>query len=131
MAMRLSRVQKELHDKNEEIRRLQSELVAESDEASSLKRQVEELLRRLKEMEAHSSALKQRLNEYQTTDNSSFNADAEIALLRKQLKKLQSECEAANQRCCDLRLENEELITQKEKDWKQVFPRLLHHTYIS
>ena len=43
MALRLTRLQKEISDKNEEIRRLQSELLTESDESSALSLRMDDL----------------------------------------------------------------------------------------
>ena len=120
MALRLSRLQKELNDKNEEIRRLQSEVIVESDESVTLKRQVEELHRKVRQFERSNTELRQRLDDCQPPDDTGLNADAEITKLKKHLKKLQDECETTSQKFCNLNMENEALKNQKEKDRKQV-----------
>ena len=120
MALRLSRLQREINDKNEEIRRLQSEIITESDESSALRNQMEELNRRVKEMEKRNAELTQRLRDCQIPDSTLPGADIEINQLKKQLKKLQSEYELSCQKYCDLNLEHEALKTRQEKDRKQV-----------
>ena len=51
MALRLTRLQKEINDKNEEIRRLQAEILSESDETSILKQKMDDLQRKVKQFE--------------------------------------------------------------------------------
>lgn len=98
MALRLTRLQKEIHDKNEEIRRLQAEIVAESDETSILKQRMEEVQRKVKQLEKNNTELRQRLRDSKSPDHSGLSANAELTKLRKQLKKLQDEYEATTQR---------------------------------
>ena len=120
MALRLTRLQKEISDKNEEIRRLQSELLTESDESSALSLRMEDLKRKVKEMERKNAELEQRLRDCQLPDSSGPDSDMEINQLKKQLKKLQNEYEASCQKYCDLNIEYEALKTRQEKDRKQV-----------
>lgn len=120
MALRLSRLQREISDKNEEIRRLQSELMSESDETSVLTTRMEDLKRKVKELEKKNAELEQRLRDCQLPDNSCPDSDVEITQLKKQIKKMQNEYEASCQKYCDLNIEYEALKTRQEKDRKQV-----------
>lgn len=120
MALRLTRLQKEISDKNEEIRRLQSELLTESDESSALSGRMDDLKRKVKELEKKNAELEQRLRDCQLPEASGPDSDVEIIHLKKQLKKMQNEYEASCQKYCDLNIEYEALKTRQEKDRKQV-----------
>lgn len=122
MALRLSRLQREINEKNEEIRRLQSEVMAESDESSALRQQMEHLNRRVKELEKRNTELTQRLRDCQIPESMPTGSDVEINQLKKQLKKSQNEYELSCQKYCDLNLEYEALKTRQEKDRRQVEP---------
>lgn len=98
MALRLTRLQKEINDKNEEIRRLQAEILSESDETSILKQKMDDLQRKVKQFEKTNAELRQRLRDSQSPDHSGLSANAELTKLRKQLKKIQDEYESTSQR---------------------------------
>lgn len=121
MALRLTRLQKEISDKNEEIRRLQAELLTESDETSTLSSRMEDLKRKVKDLEKKNTELEQRLRDCQIPDSSGPECDIEIIQLKKQLKKLQNEYESSCQKYCDLNIEYEALKTRQDKDRKQVY----------
>ena len=94
MALRLTRLQKEISDKNEEIRRLQSELLTESDESSALSLRMDDLKRKVKDLEKKNTDLEQRLRDLQLPDSSGPDTDVVITNLKKKLKKMQNEYEA-------------------------------------
>lgn len=120
MALRLTRLQKEISDKNEEIRRLQSELLTESDETSALSGRMDDMKRKVKELEKKNAELEQRLRDCQLPEASGPDCDIEIIQLKKQLKKMQNEYEASCQKYCDLSIEYEAVKARQEKDRKQV-----------
>ncbi|XP_046458153.1 COP1-interactive protein 1-like isoform X4 [Daphnia pulex] len=120
MALRLTRLQKEISDKNEEIRRLQSELMTESDESSALSLRMDDLKRKVKDLEKKNTELEQRLRDVQLPDSSGPDTDGEITHLKKRLKKMQNEYEASCQKYCDLNIEYEAMKTRQEKDRKQI-----------
>jgi predicted nucleic acid-binding Zn-ribbon protein len=120
MALRLTRLQKEISDKNEEIRRLQSELMTESDESSALSLRMDDLKRKVKDLEKKNTELEQRLRDFQLPDSSCPDTDVEITHLKKKLKKMQNEYEASCQKYCDLNIEYEAMKIRQEKDRKQV-----------
>nr|CAH0104580.1 unnamed protein product [Daphnia galeata] len=120
MALRLTRLQKEISDKNEEIRRLQSELLTESDESSALSLRMDDLKRKVKDLEKKNTDLEQRLRDFQLPESSGPDADVEITHLKKKLKKMQNEYEASCQKYCDLNIEYEAMKTRQEKDRKQI-----------
>jgi predicted nucleic acid-binding Zn-ribbon protein len=120
MALRLTRLQKEISDKNEEIRRLQSELLTESDESSALSLRMDDLKRKVKDLEKKNTDLEQRLRDFQLPESSGPDTDVEITHLKKKLKKMQNEYEASCQKYCDLNIEYEAMKTRQEKDRKQV-----------
>ena len=120
MALRLTRLQKEISDKNEEIRRLQSKLLTESDESSALSLRMDDLKRKVKDLEKKNTDLEQRLRDFQLPESSGPDTDVEITHLKKKLKKMQNEYEASCQKYCDLNIEYEAMKTRQEKDRKQV-----------
>ena len=120
MAHRLTRLQKELSDKNKEIRRLQSELLTESEESSALSLRMEDLERKVKEMEMKNAALEQSLRDCQLHYSPGPNLDLKINQLKKQLEKSQKDYEASSQKYCYLNIEHEALKTRQENDRKQV-----------
>jgi len=117
---RLSRLQKEIIDKNEEISRLQSEIISEADETCALKSQIDDLHKKIKEYERKQGEMNQRLSDYQLLEKASNETEAEMAVLRKQLKKLQNDYEISSQKYCDLNIEHEALKAQQDKDRRQV-----------
>ncbi|XP_057368949.2 early endosome antigen 1-like isoform X3 [Daphnia carinata] len=120
MALRLTRLQKEISDKNDEIRRLQSELLSESDESSALTLRMEDLKRKVKDLEKKNSDLEQRLRDCQLPDSSGPDTDVKITNLKKKLKKMQDEYESSCQKYCDLNIEYEAMKIRQEKDRKQI-----------
>ncbi len=120
MALRLTRLRKEISDKNEEIRRLQSELMTESDESSALSLRMDDLKRKVKDLEKKNTELEQRLRDVQLPDSSGPDTDVEIINLKMKLKKMQNEYETSCQKYCDLSIEYDTMKTQQEKDRKQV-----------
>ena len=118
MALRLTRLQKEISDKNEEIRRLQSKLLTESDESSALSLRMDDLKRKVKDLEKKNTDLEQRLRDFQLPESSGPDTDVEITHLKKKLKKMQNEYEASCQKYCDLKYEA--MKTRQEKHRKQV-----------
>lgn len=120
MALRLTRLQKEISDKNEEIRRLQSELLTESDESSALSLRMDDLKRKVKDLEKKNTDLEQRLCDFQLPDSSGPDTDVVITNLKKKLKKMQNEYEASCQKYCVLNMEYEAMKSRQEKDRKQV-----------
>ncbi|XP_032783508.2 early endosome antigen 1 isoform X3 [Daphnia magna] len=120
MALRLTRLQKEISDKNDEIRRLQSELLSESDESSALTLRMDDLKRKVKELEKKNSDLEQRLRDCQLPDSSGPDTDVKITNLKKKLKKMQDEYESSCQKYCDLNIEYEAMKIRQEKDRKQI-----------
>lgn len=121
MALRLTRLQKEISDKNEEIRRLQSDLLTESDETSALSSRMDDMKRKIKELEKKNAELEQRLRDCQIPDSVGNDSDIEIIQLKKQIKKMQNEYETSCQKYCDLNMEYDALKTRQEKDRKQVY----------
>jgi predicted nucleic acid-binding Zn-ribbon protein len=120
MELRLTRLRKEISDKNEEIRRLQSELMTESDESFALSLRMDDLKRKLKDLEKKNTELEQRLRDVQLPESSSPDTDVEIIHLQKKLKKMENEYETSCQKYCDLNIEYDAIKTQQEKDRKQV-----------
>ena len=120
MALRLTRLQKEISDKNEEIRRLQSELLTESDESSALSLRMDDLKRKVKDLEKKNTDLEQRLRDFQLPESSGPDTDVVITNLKKKLKKMQNEYEASCQKYCVLNMEYEAMKSRQEKDRKQV-----------
>lgn len=120
MNRRLSRLQKEIIDKNEEISRLQSEIISEADETCGLKAQIDDLCKKIKEYERKQGEMNQRLQDYQLLEKTSHETEAEMAVLKKHLKKMQNDYEISSQKYCDLNIEHEALKTQQDKDRKQV-----------
>ena len=107
-------------DKNEEISRLQSEIISEADETCALKVQIDDLHKKIKEYERKQGETNQRLTDYQMIEKASHEAETEMVVLKKQLKKLQNDYEVSSQKYCDLNIEHEALKTQQDKDRKQV-----------
>jgi predicted nucleic acid-binding Zn-ribbon protein len=120
MELRLTRLRKEISDKNEEIRRLQSELMTESDESFALSLRMDDLKRKVKDLEKKNTELEQRLRDVQLPESSSPDTDVEIIHLKMKLKKMQNEYETSCQKYCDLNIEYDAIKTQQEKDRKQV-----------
>jgi predicted nucleic acid-binding Zn-ribbon protein len=120
MELCLTRLRKEISDKNEEIRRLQSELMTESDESFALSLRMDDLKRKVKDLEKKNTELEQRLRDVQLPESSSPDTDVEIIHLQKKLKKMENEYETSCQKYCDLNIEYDAIKTQQEKDRKQV-----------
>jgi hypothetical protein len=106
----LTRLRKETSDKNEEIRRIQSELILRMDD----------LKRKVKDLEKNNTELEQRLCDVQLPESSSPDTDVEIINLKNKLKKMENEYEISCQKYRDLYIKLVAMKTQQEKDRKQV-----------
>lgn len=84
--MRLSRLQRELNEKSDEIRRLQSDVMCEADENAALRQRLAEAQRRYKELEKKNQDLTHRLDEQRRLEQSvalaSHGDDAQLAALK-------------------------------------------------
>ena len=120
MATRLSRLQREMNEKNDEICRLQSEVMTESDENATLRRSLEDVQLRLREAEKKNAELRQRLDDIRSAEGSLHEPEAEILRMAAQLRKLQGDYEAVCQKFCDINIAHEHVISQRDRDRKQV-----------
>ena len=117
--MRLSRLQREINEKNEEIRRLQTDMISESDENTILRQRMDDLNRKVKEWKNCERV--KRLDECRSEGCPGDQpADAHLEQIKKQLKRLQSDYEIMSQKYCDLNISHENLLGQRDKDRKQV-----------
>ena len=108
MAMRLSRLQREINEKNEEIRRLQTDILSESDENTILRQRMDDLNRKVKEWK--NCELVKRLDECRSEESRDQPADAHIEQIKKQPKHFQSDNEIVSQKYCDLNISHENLL---------------------
>ena len=120
MALRLSRLQREMHEKSDEIRRLQTEILSESDENAALRQKLDDLYRKYRDLEKKNVELVKRLEESQSAEESTGGLDVEVVQMRGQLKKIASEYEVVSQKYCDLNILHEQTISQRDRERKQV-----------
>jgi predicted RNase H-like nuclease (RuvC/YqgF family) len=94
--------------------------MTESDESFALSLRMDDLKRKVKDLEKKNTELEQRLRDVQLPESSSPDTDVEIIHLQKKLKKMENEYETSCQKYCDLNIEYDAIKTQQEKDRKQV-----------
>jgi hypothetical protein len=81
---------------------------------------MDDLKRKVKDLEKKNTDLEQRLCDFQLPDSSGPDTDVVITNLKKKLKKMQNEYEASCQKYCVLNMEYEAMKSRQEKDRKQV-----------